>query len=82
MLQLEKDLRLRVESLKKDKQNRMKRFQELTETDELLCSRLTAKPFHISSTVPTPEELDQLEKHIQELEMEQVSSTYSYGIHG
>ncbi|KAM8973666.1 protein regulator of cytokinesis 1 isoform 2-T2 [Pelodytes ibericus] len=71
ILQLEKDLRTRVEVMLKQKKERMQELKVLKERDQELCDILCASPFYIEShQVPSLEELDQFRRHLATLSAE------------
>ncbi|XP_053573684.1 protein regulator of cytokinesis 1 isoform X3 [Bombina bombina] len=73
ILQLEKDLRTRVEVMLKQKKERMQELKSLKERDNDLCDILCATPFYIETTcVPSLEELDQFRRHLAGLSAEKV----------
>ena len=75
MLQLEKELRSRVDSLNKEKHDRVKRHRQLAKVDQKLCDDLCATPYYVpTGAVPTDEQLAEMEEHIKRLEEEQVPS--------
>ncbi|XP_072348827.1 protein regulator of cytokinesis 1b isoform X1 [Scyliorhinus torazame] len=71
MLQLEKDLRTRLEVLLKEKKERMLKLKCLKEQDEELCDILCRTVYPIDAdTVPSLEQLDVFREHIASLNME------------
>lgn len=73
MLQLEKDLRSRVDLLNKEKQDRLRQMKQRTKVDQQLCDALGAVPYYLSpSCVPSEQQLAELEEHIHGLETEKV----------
>ncbi|ESO11159.1 hypothetical protein HELRODRAFT_91651, partial [Helobdella robusta] len=73
VLQLEKDLRLKLESLQKEKAKKMERLKSLSRIDQELCNLLCEIPFYVpSGIVPSEEQLNELDKHIRKLEDEKV----------
>jgi len=74
ILQKEKDLRSRVDTLSTQKQKRLQQLRERLTADEQLCTSLGTTPFHIppSCVVPTQQQLADFDQHIQELEAEKV----------
>uniref|UniRef100_A0A8C4RHE6 Zgc:86764 n=1 Tax=Erpetoichthys calabaricus TaxID=27687 RepID=A0A8C4RHE6_ERPCA len=71
VLQLEKDLRIRVESLMKEKNDRLKELKSLQEEDKSLCIDLCATPYYIpTGSVPTRQQLLELQEHIKNLSVE------------
>lgn len=73
MVQREKELRTKLESLNREKHERVKKLKHLLEEDERLCESLCSTPFYVpSNTVPSREQLQELEAHIKGLEAEKV----------
>lgn len=73
MLQLEKDIRSKVEGLSKEKAERLKQLKQMTTMDEVLCAKLAMAPHYVpSGAVPSVQQLAELEEHIRGLEAEQV----------
>ncbi|XP_067871675.1 protein regulator of cytokinesis 1b isoform X1 [Heterodontus francisci] len=71
MLQLEKDLRTRLEVLLKQKKERMLKLKSLKEQDEELCDILCTTAYSIDDdTVPSLEQLDAFREHIASLNVE------------
>ncbi|KAK2914097.1 hypothetical protein Q8A67_002496 [Cirrhinus molitorella] len=71
MLQQEKDLRLHVEVMLKEKNQRMQALKALTEQDQDLCDLLCFQPFTISAdSVPSLEQLEKFRQHISSLTAE------------
>ncbi|KAG8440611.1 hypothetical protein GDO86_006383 [Hymenochirus boettgeri] len=71
ILQLEKDLRTRVEVMLKQKKERVQELKLLKERDQELCDILCSTPYHVDCTsVPSLEELNQFRKHLSELSAE------------
>ncbi|XP_022080595.1 protein regulator of cytokinesis 1-like isoform X2 [Acanthaster planci] len=74
ILQLEKSLRQKVESLNKEKSERMAKLKQLKDREQHLCDLLCTTPYYIpSGTVPTTEQLETLKDHIQTLTTEKES---------
>jgi hypothetical protein len=67
---LEEDELLRVEHkrLQEQKKKRLDQFKQLSKIEGELCSKLGMKKLDIRSIVPTEQELNNLDKHIKELE--------------
>uniref|UniRef100_A0A8C4RIZ7 Zgc:86764 n=1 Tax=Erpetoichthys calabaricus TaxID=27687 RepID=A0A8C4RIZ7_ERPCA len=79
VLQLEKDLRIRVESLMKEKNDRLKELKSLQEEDKSLCIDLCATPYYIpTGSVPTRQQLLELQEHIKNLSVERVLCSLAY----
>ena len=77
ILQLEKELRTQVDLLAKKKHERMKQLKKLKETDQHLCDVLCTTPYYIpTGSVPSNEQLKELEQHIQTLSEEKVRNRY------
>ena len=75
VLQLEKDLRSRVELLNKEKQDRLRQMKQRTKVDQQLCDALSSVPYFIPpNSVPSEQQLAELEDHISGLEVEKVHS--------
>jgi len=73
IIQLEKRLRQCVETMTKEKQERLKLMKSRMKVDQQLCDALNAIPYYIpTGSVPTDQQLDELEQHIRDLESEQV----------
>ncbi|XP_044139160.1 protein regulator of cytokinesis 1 isoform X7 [Bufo gargarizans] len=71
ILQVEKDLRTRVEVIKKQKKERMQELKLLIQRDQDLCDILCTPPFHIDAQrVPSLDELDQYRRHLAALSAE------------
>jgi len=78
VIQLEKQLRLCVETLNKDKQERLRAMKSRMKVDQHLCDALNAIPYYIpTGSVPSDHQLDELEQHIRDLEAEQVMSNFT-----
>ncbi|KAJ7335285.1 hypothetical protein JRQ81_013226 [Phrynocephalus forsythii] len=68
ILQLEKDLRLALESALKEKHERVKKLKQLQKEDQGLCTELYETPYYIpTGTVPSILELEELEEHVEKL---------------
>ncbi|XP_074090155.1 protein regulator of cytokinesis 1 isoform X2 [Macrotis lagotis] len=68
ILQLEKDLRTRVEVMLKKKKERMQELKLLQERDQDFCEILCMTPYSIDATcVPSLEQLDQFRQHLKAL---------------
>lgn len=73
ILQMEKDLRARVQVLLKQKRDRKQELESLQERDRDLCDILCAAPFRIdSNAVPSLEDLDRYRRHLASLSTEKV----------
>ncbi|XP_069840326.1 protein regulator of cytokinesis 1 isoform X2 [Dendropsophus ebraccatus] len=71
ILQLEKDLRTRVEVMLKQKKERMQELKLLKQRDQDLCDILCSPPYYIDShRVPSLDELDQFRRHLATLSAE------------
>ncbi|XP_036382775.1 protein regulator of cytokinesis 1-like [Megalops cyprinoides] len=74
VLQMEKNLRLRVDALMKEKNERLKELADLQQEDEELCEELCATPFYIpTGTLPSWAQLQELRHHICRLSEEKKS---------
>jgi protein regulator of cytokinesis 1 len=73
ILQEEKSLRTMVDGLRKEKDRRLAALHSLKDQDQHLCDVLCCTPFYIpSGTVPSEQQLNDLEKHVKEMETEKV----------
>ncbi|XP_025096638.1 protein regulator of cytokinesis 1-like isoform X3 [Pomacea canaliculata] len=71
MVQREKELRCRLETLNREKQERMRTLKKLHEEDQRLCEMLCSAPYYIpSGVVPSRHQLQELETHVKSLEAE------------
>ncbi|NXE16995.1 PRC1 regulator, partial [Lophotis ruficrista] len=71
ILQMEKNLRTRVEVLLKQKRDRKQELKTLREQDQELCDILCTTPFCIdSNAVPSLEDLDRYRRHVASLAAE------------
>ncbi|KAH1184164.1 protein regulator of cytokinesis 1 isoform X1 [Mauremys mutica] len=71
ILQLEKDLRTRLEVMLKQKRERKQELKTLQERDQDLCDLLCMTPYSIdSNSVPSLEELDCFRRHLAALAAE------------
>nr|XP_038040759.1 protein regulator of cytokinesis 1 isoform X2 [Anas platyrhynchos] len=71
ILQMEKDLRTRVQVMLKQKRDRQQELKALQEQDRDLCDILCVSPFGIdSNAVPSLEELDRYRRHLASLSAE------------
>jgi len=78
VIQLEKELRVCVETMTKDKHERLERMKSRMDADQQLCDALNAIPYYIpTGCVPTDQQLDELDTHITDLEVEQVQHSTS-----
>ncbi|NXS53279.1 PRC1 regulator, partial [Brachypteracias leptosomus] len=74
ILQMEKNLRTRVEVMLKQKRDRKQELKTLQEQDRDLCDILCTTPFAIdANAVPSLEELDRYRRHLAALAAEKVS---------
>ncbi|XP_063781917.1 protein regulator of cytokinesis 1 isoform X2 [Pseudophryne corroboree] len=74
ILQLEKDLRTRVEVLLKQKKERMQELKLLKQRDQDLCDILCTSPYYVDGQrVPSLDELDQFRRHLSALSVEKES---------
>ncbi|NXF50582.1 PRC1 regulator, partial [Oceanites oceanicus] len=71
ILQMEKDLRTRVEAMLKQRRDRRQELRTLQEQDRDLCDILCTTPFCIdSNAVPSLEDLDRYRRHVASLTTE------------
>lgn len=71
MVQREKELRLKLETLNREKQERLKTLKRLRDQDQCLCDVLCVTPYYVPTNVtPTREQLQELEAHVKTLEAE------------
>lgn len=76
LLQLEKDLRTRLNTLEVEKHERLKKMKDLHKEDQRLCDVLCATPYYIpSGVVPSLAQLKELQEHISSLEAEKSCRT-------
>ncbi|XP_038826631.1 protein regulator of cytokinesis 1-like isoform X1 [Salvelinus namaycush] len=74
VLQIEKNLRLRVEVLTKEKGERLKELHGLQQEDKELCVELCVTPYYIpTGSMPSRTQLQELREHIQTLSEEKKS---------
>ncbi|XP_021458511.2 protein regulator of cytokinesis 1 isoform X2 [Oncorhynchus mykiss] len=74
VLQIEKNLRLRVEVLTKEKGERLKELYRLQQQDKELCVELCVTPYYIpTGSMPSRTQLQELREHIQTLSEEKKS---------
>ncbi|XP_016368247.1 protein regulator of cytokinesis 1-like [Sinocyclocheilus rhinocerous] len=74
VLQMEKNLQCRVESLLKEKNERLRELSDLKKQDEELCVTLCATPYYIpSGSVPSRTQLQELQEHVKKLGNEKES---------
>ncbi|XP_040198409.1 protein regulator of cytokinesis 1 isoform X2 [Rana temporaria] len=67
ILQLEKDMRTRVEVMLKQKKERIQELKQLKQRDQELCDILCMTPYFIDIPVPSLDELDQFRRHLAAL---------------
>ena len=73
MLQCEKDLRAKVDSLSGEKQERLKSLKMLKDQDQLLCDAMCLTPYYIpTGSTPSNDQLKALEQHVNSLKTEKV----------
>lgn len=77
ILQVEKDMRTRVEVMLKQKKERIQELKQLKQRDQELCDILCTTPYFIDIPVPSLDELDQFRRHLAALCAEKVSVKYS-----
>ncbi|XP_062867806.1 protein regulator of cytokinesis 1 [Trichomycterus rosablanca] len=74
VLQIEKNLRCRLETLQKEKNERLRELNDLRREDEELCVTLCVTPYYIpSATMPSRTQLQELRAHIKQLSEEKES---------
>ncbi|XP_041109763.1 protein regulator of cytokinesis 1-like isoform X2 [Polyodon spathula] len=74
VLQLEKDLRTKLEDLVKEKTDRLKELKSLQEKEKSLCIDLCATPYYIpTGSIPSHQQLQDLKEHIKCLSLERES---------
>lgn len=77
---MEKNLRCHVESLLKEKNERLRELSDLKKQDEDLCVTLCATPYYIpSGSVPSRAQLQELQQHVEKLIKEKVSILFLFG---
>ncbi|KAG8593572.1 hypothetical protein GDO81_000882 [Engystomops pustulosus] len=66
ILQIERDLRVRLELLAKQKNERLEELKILQQKDQELCSDLCVTPYYIpSGSIPSLVQLEELKEHIK-----------------
>lgn len=71
MLQTEKELRAKVETLSQEKSERLRKFKQLKEQDQNLCDIMCLTPYYIpTGSTPNLEQLQALENHVASLKLE------------
>ncbi|XP_063775590.1 protein regulator of cytokinesis 1-like isoform X2 [Pseudophryne corroboree] len=66
ILQIERDLRVRLELLMKEKNKRLEELRLLQQEDQELCSDLCVTPYYIpSGSIPSHRQLEELKEHIK-----------------
>uniref|UniRef100_A0A8C2DUP2 Zgc:86764 n=1 Tax=Cyprinus carpio TaxID=7962 RepID=A0A8C2DUP2_CYPCA len=74
VLQMEKNLRCHVESLLKERNERLRDLSDLKKQDEDLCVTLCSTPYYIpSGSVPSRTQLQELQEHVEKLVKEKVN---------
>ncbi|XP_063066209.1 protein regulator of cytokinesis 1 [Engraulis encrasicolus] len=74
ILQLEKELRCRLEALTAEKNSRMSDLETLKQEDEMLCMQLCSTPHYVpSNVVPSRAQLKALQEHVAELTAEKAT---------
>ncbi|XP_077991919.1 protein regulator of cytokinesis 1-like isoform X2 [Glandiceps talaboti] len=74
VLQLEKVLRTKVDTLSKEKHNRLQKLTDLKQTEQHLCDVLCTTPYYVpTGSVPSQEQLETLQEHIDTLKAEKDS---------
>lgn len=70
---MEKDLRTHVNTYETEKHERLKQLKSLKEQDQHLCDVMCDTPYYIpTGSVPSKEQLKELEGHVATLEKEKV----------
>lgn len=73
VLQIEKNLRLRVEILTKEKGDRLKELHGLQQQDKELCLELCVTPYYVpTGSMPSRTQLQELREHLKTLSEEKV----------
>lgn len=73
LLVLEQTLRNKVDSLSREKHDRLKVLKKYSAQDQALCDVLCITPYYIpSGSVPSKQQLEDLEKHIAASQTEKV----------
>ncbi|KAM4710296.1 protein regulator of cytokinesis 1-like isoform 2-T2 [Discoglossus pictus] len=66
ILQLERDLRLRLEMLMKEKADRLEQLRQLQQADQELCTDLCVTPYYVpTGSIPSLQQLEELREHIK-----------------
>ncbi|KAI5096475.1 hypothetical protein C0J45_13369 [Silurus meridionalis] len=74
VLQIEKNLRCRLETLQKEKSDRLRELSDLLKQDEELCVTLCSTPYYIpTGSMPSRTQLQELREHIKQLSDEKES---------
>ena len=64
---------MQVDTLTKEKHDRLKKLKSFSTVDQHLCDVLCSTPYYIpTGSIPTPEQLVELEEHVKKLEVEKV----------
>jgi protein regulator of cytokinesis 1 len=62
-----------VDTLRKEKKERMKILAKLKQDDQVLCDAMCMTPYYIpSGSIPSGEQLEQLKQHVEKLALEKV----------
>jgi len=78
LLPLEKDLKIRFDTLNTEKQDRLNRLHSRSKVDQELCDAMCLTPYYVpSGSVPSEKQLLELEEHIKGLECEKVGVVYN-----
>lgn len=73
MLQLEKELRAKTETLTKEKDDRLHEMKLLKDEDQRLCDCMYLTPFYIPTGVtPSHDQLKSLQQHVTDMKTEKV----------
>ena len=60
--------------MKKEKSDRLNRLKDLKESDQRLCDTMCTTPYYIpSGSVPSKDQLKELQSHVDSLQTERVS---------
>ena len=76
ILQIQRNLRHKVDALQKEKKDRLQELKTLQQEDDQLCVQLCATPYYVpSNTVPSHVQLKALREHVQDLAAEKVATS-------
>uniref|UniRef100_A0A8C5LVE2 Protein regulator of cytokinesis 1 n=1 Tax=Leptobrachium leishanense TaxID=445787 RepID=A0A8C5LVE2_9ANUR len=66
ILQMEKDLRVKLDILRNEKRSRLEEMRQLQQEDQDLCTELFMTPYYIpTGTMPSHQQLEELKEHIK-----------------